>query len=167
MRRESFTLRGSMVTLLMLAALIFWSLPTILSDAEPAKAASSEFKWVEIEPDANLVFVTIPTDTIYGVDSTVVWTAFSGRQDLQWVHAFAPTVAGGDSAAISDVKCYLTNDIGLLADRSWWHFGSIATNVDADTSITFTPPMATGIRFAIYSSADQDTTYVGGFYIYR
>ena len=172
MRRKTSVLPQLLIISLMLVAGMLWSSPTFRgwwhSEAETANA---EFAWTELKEadltETNLVFVTITTDTIYGVDSTVVWTAFSGTQDLQWVHAFAPTVSGGDSATISDVKCYLTNDTGVLASRSWWHFSSIATNVDADTSITFTPPMAAGIRFAIYSSADQDTTIVGGFYIYR
>lgn len=160
MRREPLIPRGTIALTLLIAAIFFWSLPTMLSSAE-ATLEEADL------PDANLVFITIPTDTIYGVDTSTFWTSFDRTQDLQWIHAFAPTVSGGDSAKIKAVNCYLTNDTGVYASRSWYLFSVIANGIPSDTSITFTIPMARGIKFIMTSTADQDTTYVGGFYIYR
>lgn len=105
------------------------------------------------------------TDTLFGVDSLVTIIRFRKFQELDWVHAVAPTVAGGDSATISSVKVWLTNETGL--GSSFWYHSELTTAVAGDSSYTLTIPMALGVRIVLHSTADQDTTIIGGYYIYR
>lgn len=106
-------------------------------------------------------------DTLFYADSYLVTVHFEDGQDLEWAHAVAPSFAGGDSAGINvGITVYFSND-GL----TFYASGEILfAGAEAETlrsAVVTVPMLLRAIRFKIESDADNDTTIIGGYYIYH
>ncbi len=114
--------------------------------------------------DMVMVAINSSGDTLFGVDSLDVnyeWTNLT--RDIDWIHSLAIRMSGGDSAAIGSVKIYLSPD----GTNYYQHGSAILTAADSDTAVTVSIPMAKAVRFRFMSTADQDSTILSGYYIFR
>lgn len=110
-------------------------------------------------------------DTLFGIDSMDVDIHFQAGQDLDWIHWVAPTFTGGDSAGLATgILVYYSND------GTTWYAATVAahdtilagvTSATDYSTVLATVPLLKALRLRLVSTADNDTTIVGGYYIYR
>lgn len=148
-----------------LAGIVFCMLPLALSVNESG-ADGSPLHYVKLRAAASTT-----NDTLFGVDSLTVDVHFQANMDLDWVHYVAPVFSGGDSAGLeSGILVFYSNDgTNFYAATVAAHDTIFAGATAATDSSSYLSgiPLLRAIRLRFVSTADNDSTIISGFYIYR